>query len=64
MGIKELPYLEDIDLSSNRISDEGAIQILKNLPNTIKKLNFSNNKYISLPTIELLANIISEGTKK
>ena len=50
--------LETLDLNQNRLSNKGAIPILKNLTKGVRTLNLGDN-YLTLPTYQMVANIVA-----
>lgn len=61
-AIKKLTLIDSIDLSDNRLSNKGVIQLLENTPTQLKKINLASNK-INFQAYTALSKIILQSDR-
>ena len=55
--------MNNLNVGMNRLSNSGAIAIIKNSPKTLLKLDLSKNN-LGLPTYQLLADYLDDYSRK
>ena len=58
-GLKSINYVESFDLRMNRLTNRGAMAILKNISNRTIRIDLSNNN-LTLPTYKFIAKKLAD----